>query len=183
MCERHKGHGGCKEDGWSLDGVLPNGVEVAAGKEGREKKTRQSEKDEGAERRRKKAKGIPRFDVVDDCTVIGSPTPLYPLHLALQSSRNRCHSTRGSYHLNIRPQKRYSEGDSTLLLRVRRITAYPTILPRPQELLKCKLTSVRLTKQSLETPSHGLHCCSSDYYVHSTSRPEISLLQDPIFGM
>jgi len=40
--------------------VLPNGVEVAAGKEGREKKTRQSEKDEGAERRRKKAKGIPR---------------------------------------------------------------------------------------------------------------------------
>lgn len=43
-------------------------------------------------------------DVVDDCTVIGSSTPPYPLHLALQSLGNRRHSTRGSYHLNIRPQ-------------------------------------------------------------------------------
>ncbi|KYM92257.1 hypothetical protein ALC53_01320 [Atta colombica] len=159
-----------------------------ASKKRREKK--EERKRRGNQKKMKEPKGGEKkqreyhVDVdVDDCTVIGSPTPLYSLHLTLQSSRNRCHSTRGSYHFNIRPQKRYSEGGNTLLLRVRRITAHPTILPRPQELLKCKLTSVRLTKQSLETPSHGLHCCSSDYYVHSTSCPEISLLQDPIFGM
>lgn len=34
---------------------------------------------------------------------------------------------------------------------------------RPHELLKCKLTDVRLTKQSSEAPSHGLVSHSSDY--------------------
>jgi len=49
---------------------------------------RQAEKDEGAEKRRKKSKGN-AADVVDDCAVIGSAS----LHLALQSSgENRRHS-------------------------------------------------------------------------------------------
>lgn len=41
MCERHKGEprdGGCKEDGWSLGGALPNGAEVVAGEEEKEEK-------------------------------------------------------------------------------------------------------------------------------------------------
>lgn len=52
---------------------------------------------------------------------------------------------------------------------------HSTTPPRPHGLLKCKLTGVRLTKQSSETPSHGLISRSSDYSLCTlfTFRSEI----------
>lgn len=122
VCERHKGE--LRDDSCGERLIVRRCASEwcrSNGGKGRKRETRQSEKDEGAEKKKQRECHV---DVVDDCTVIGSPTPPYPLHLTLQSLGNRRHSAVVLITLTY-GGRRTPRRDSTLLPRVRRIMAIP----------------------------------------------------------
>lgn len=108
--------------GWIVRRCASEWRRSSGGKWRKREKRGSRKKTKDPKEREKKSKENATSNVVDDCTVIGSPISPYPLHLALQSSEDRRHS---AVLITLTYGRRTPRRGSTLLPRVRRIMATP----------------------------------------------------------